>query len=270
MHQKGRAMSRVSVCALIVLAGVAVAAADVSEYIFHFQAIDHETGLVLGDYAVPSAGAWNPAQNAWEWSLDAEVDVMPFSPDDPVEPLATLLPTDGQGNTTSVRVQMPAPGSRQDPKVQLNFVMIAGAGPGMTEFLLTSPLYTFDALVDPQAKAEIGINVTDTDNDGALLTPRAGNTGTSLSYYNGAMPGTGDIFAEILTEDIAAAPLAVAAGSDDTGWQTINDTVSSISAAIHFDLSANDLASGASTYQVVPEPAGLVLFAALALVRRRS
>ncbi len=266
----GKAMSRITLCvAVLAIAGTSVATADLSDYIFYFQACDPETGLCIGDFAVPSEGTWNPEQNAWVWSLESETPVMPFDPNGPTQPLATLMPSDDQGNTTSVMVQAPAPGTRQNPQVQLNFVMIAGAGPGMTEFVLTSPLYSFDPIVNPDAKSEVGVNVTDTNNDGALLTAHNDNDGVSFSYYNGAAPGAGSLFAEILTEDVTAAPLGVGAGSDDTGWQTINDTVSTASSEIHFELSANDLASGSSTYILVPEPASLVLLAGLALLRRR-
>ena len=57
----------------------------------------------------------------------------------------------------------------------------------------------------------------------------------------------------------------------ESGFLPIGETVNDMSSLVSFTLSAQDLASGTSSYVIVPEPASLAVLAlgALALLRRR-
>jgi hypothetical protein len=56
------------------------------------------------------------------------------------------------------------------------------------------------------------------------------------------------------------------------GYSSITEAADSMSSLISFELSANDLASGTSHFQIIPEPSalGLLVLGSVALLRRRS
>ena len=154
-----------------------------------------------------------------------------------------------------------------DPMVSLDFAVIAGISD--TTFTITTAAVSFDPLVNPDAYASATATVTDTGIDGATMTGL--QTGAKLyeARYNGSVA-----WADLI--DSISAGLA----SSETGdgrrplvapnMETIPDTVVSIEAQYKFVLSAEDFASGTSTFEVVPEPATLILLGIGAMMLRRK
>jgi len=159
-----------------------------------------------------------------------------------------------------------------DPQVNLSFAVQAGTS--ATSFAISSALLTFPTIPTPQGLASAAFSVTDINHNAATLTG-LGPAGMSyLAHYNGQVP-TGTPFTEQIPQVLA--PVG-GTGTEDvtvppTGYATIADPVSDMSSEVTFTLTARDIASGTSNYEIipVPEPAGLLLaVAAIVLVRRRA
>lgn len=160
----------------------------------------------------------------------------------------------------------------EDPVVNLLFDVTAGAAD--TVFSITSGLLGFPAIVNGEGSASTGMTLSDSGQDnGAVLTGIAG-PGANRSYeanYNG-LPPAGTNFAAFIPGLATAIPGDSTSGSDSTGgFLPIPGAVTSMGARFAFVLSANDSASGTSSFNIrIPEPASalLVLTGLLALRRR--
>lgn len=224
-----------------------------------------------------SSGAWSSAtfqvaQGAdgnWRWASN-ETHVFFGGPDGNggTQNLGCINPpVDGNATTTSIEYIA-------DPIVNLNFSVAAGNS--TTTFMIGSALLTFPTINSASGRASAAFTVTDLLGDGATLT---GLTGlTNNSGYTSAVNGVagpvmvGARFTDLLSVPILAAPLNSATDSEQSpgaGYTPIAGSVSSISSWIKFSLTANDLASGTTFFEVVPEPASLVLLALGGLLIRR-
>ena len=171
-----------------------------------------------------------------------------------------------------------------DPRVSLGFSVEAADVD--TAFTITSALVPFSAITNPLAYASAGVTLTG-DGDGAQLTGLfAGGKAYEARYNTDSTPV---VWAQ-LVGPVTAPPNTTVVSPDrrpGAGYELIPATVSSIQSEFKFLLSANDLASGTSRFEVlVPEPgcfalaavgavclAGLAcrrLFAAQALRRNRA
>lgn len=238
---------------------VPLAAADgISDPIFSVE-VCHDTGCV-GVFNVSQAdGTWQGGSFLWVLP-----QVQPIFADDGSGQLIATLSTEGGGTFIAI-----TPGSgRSAAQVNLGFAMQSGGAP--TTFTVKSALLTLDSpLANPQGRASVGINVSDADGDGAILTGYGPTGGAYLAQYNGFVPW-GTTFDESIASIVTPDPFGTASGWNDTDWQPIAATVANMSTQVRFQLTANDFASGTSNFQIVPEPAGLlVLLAGLGLVRRR-
>jgi hypothetical protein len=147
----------------------------------------------------------------------------------------------------------------EDPVVQLNFSVAAGNL--ATTFTITSPLLSFPAIDPASGRATAGVTVTDTNGDGASLTPDT-QPGLYTSRYNGAVPG-GTLFADLLGAPVTAAAFDSASASESFpgggAFSAIAGPVSDMSARYRFSLTANDEASGTSSYEIIPGPSAIAL-----------
>lgn len=150
-----------------------------------------------------------------------------------------------------------------DPEVNLNFSVQAGSS--ATTFHIASSLLSFPTISSPTGLANASYTLTDFNFDGASLTGVGETGGGYLAQYNGwaghpAGP-MGTTFAEgIFTMSTFGGVVTQNYEYPAGGGQTaIGVPVSNMSSLISFQLSSNDLASGTSHFEIVPEPAAVAL-----------
>jgi hypothetical protein len=160
-----------------------------------------------------------------------------------------------------------------DPVVNLSFSVTAGPNAGGTDFTIKSALLSFPTILaaDAKGRASTSFTVTDgLDDDGATLTPLAAPK-AYLAQYNGFVPD-GTTFTNLIDAIVVAPEDTIGVSAEYPGggaYELIGVDVNDMSAQISFTLSPNDLASGTSTFEIIPEPATFILLAGLALLRRR-
>jgi hypothetical protein len=246
----------VLVCALG-LTGTA-AYADMPDVVFEITA-------EAGGYSttVPILAEWgdyNEETGVWSWEMPAYLEFW----DDFVY----------LGTMTEFTVNI-----HEDPEVNLNFAVQSGSED--TDFHIASALLSFDPITEPEGRASATFTMTDFDGSGATLTGIGdpdGVGGGYLAQYNGWAGDPfngpqGTTFAEGITSMSAGAYQTDVENLNvpESGWLPIDETVYDMSSLISFTLTANDLASGTSHYEIVPEPGALMMLAVggLALLRRR-
>lgn len=249
---------------LAILVGAPVAMADISNHVFDLEVC--QGGNCVGLYQVDiGQGGWNPEHTVYTWTLNMDTPIVPIGGGAVV---ATLLKND-----TFVTITPPG-GERSDPQVNLNFSVVAGSA--VTEFTINSALLTFPALNNAQARASAAFTVTDgIDGDGATLLGLGTPAEPGFAYttqYNGFVPA-GATFKQLIPQ-VVAGPEGQATVSADWpgggGYLPLGGSISDMSSQIHFTLTPNDIASGTSTFEIVPEPTALLLvLAGLASLRRR-
>jgi hypothetical protein len=248
---------------ITLLAVIPMASADMGSTLLVVSA-SGDGGLSHGSYALQASdgvGYWD--DNVYHWQLSNDINIM-FNATT-VGTLYALNPVTGEPATTLE--------FHNDPEVHLNFAVTAGTTD--TVFQFTTSEATFATIYDPLGKSEVGINVSDRNHNGATLSLIAPLAGTSQSYVNGLPPppyggGAGSLFSDILAGPIVAPVNGTQSQQDTTaGFVPIGGAASSMSAQLNFRLTARDLASGSSTFVIMPEPSGLLLLGLLALLRRR-
>jgi hypothetical protein len=237
----------------VLMGGVPMAAAGLSDVVLRIEAAN---GRASGFLEFTQEDGWWEG-NIFYWQTQVPLEICDAN--------GGLIGTFGPAAITSYVV--PGRGRANNPQVNLGFAMQAGDAP--TAFTVKSALLSFDPMVNPDARATVGINVSDAIGDGATLTGNGPNGGSYLAQYNGFVPD-GTAFAELVQSVVVLDPFGTGTGAGDSGWVQILDTVYDMSAEITFTLTEHDLASGTSTFQLVPEPSSLLLVVAgLAFLRRR-
>lgn len=200
---------------------------------------------------------FDPETQVWSWTLLVDVPIL--SLDEQIL-LGTL-----QANATALQFA-------QDPSVNLNFAVEAGPAAGGTSFTIKSALLSFPTLFNAEGRASAAFTLTDgVDDDGATLAPLNGDPGSYLAQYNGFVP-SGATFTYLMPQMVADPMDTVSLSQEYPGgglFTPIAGAVSDMSTQVHFLLSPNDLASGTSVFEIIPEPAGLLLLAVGLLAARR-
>lgn len=250
-----------ALCALGVVANVAVADLP-TEPIMSIE-VCQPGGTCLGGYSLDyddANGHWWQDGNDFYFQLDQDIEI--FDDATGLTKVATLKADDGQGNPTVISLF-------EDPSVNLNFAVQAGA----TDAIVTMTSSTLPvSLTNPSASAQIAWNLSDgdfsdIDGDGnyASLRGQYGSGGAYRARYN-----AGSVFTDLVTSEQHAG-FGDSIGFTDSYVSSIAGGVTQISSQIYFELTANDLASGTSEFEVIPEPASLLLLvASLGLLRRRG
>lgn len=237
----GRALA-----ALAIAGATSLAYADLDGNAFHIEA-SNEDGSA--SYSVPlDAFEYDADSNTYKWFSTGPVDLVD---EESGETIATL--TSGNAFVAG------------DPAVNFGFAVMAGAWD--TTFFITSALVAFPAINSAQGQAGAAFTITDQDRNGATLSTlnRAGKAYNAT--YNGSTT-----FANLVSGFSAGS--GHSASSDEnappTGYDNIAGSVTSIESSVYFELSANDLASGTNSFEVIPEPSTLALLAlgALSMLRR--
>lgn len=239
-----------AVALLFAAAGLPTAFADLSNIVF---AIDATSATGQGTYTAGIADGHLVIDGyLYEWSLAQPVEIR-----DPSNGMLIATITDASATYIG------------DPQVNLSFAVTAG--PALTDFTIKSSLLTFPAINFPSARASAAFTVTDGDDEGgATLTGLRGEA--YLAQYNGFVPN-GTEFTQLIQQVVA--PLSGTADLSEEypgggAYAAIAGPATDMSSQISFSLSANDLASGTSNFEIIPEPCGLLLLAVSAgLLRRR-
>ncbi len=155
-----------------------------------------------------------------------------------------------------------------DPGVNLAFEVQAAAWD--TTFNIQSSIITFPSTQNPKGYALAAVTVMDAAGGGATLEGMFAGGMAYQARYN-----SNSIFASLIGP-MAADPddsASVTERIPDSGRLSISDNVTSIESQFHFVLSANDLASGSSRFDVMPVPepftVGVLAVGGLTLLRRR-
>lgn len=228
----------------------ATASADVSNVVFSVTATNSQgtatwQGTVVDGYFDDVAGTY-------DWAMSGPLDLV-----DPTN--GNVIATLTEGSTHLV----------MDPQINLTFAVQAGNTD--TSFTISSALLSFSTINSAVGKSSAAMSVTDLSGDGATLTGDSANGLAYLTQYNGFVPG-GTTFSEDINTISAGAFLSGNASSNvpPIGTSPIGGSVSNMSAQIKFVLSANDIASGTTNFEITPEPATLALLGAgFGLIRRR-
>ncbi len=259
------------IAALLASAAASVASADILGYVISVQAEStDEFGVTRsGTYNVeldfsPGGGYWNPDTQEYDWSLPN--DVVITAGDGTV--LGGIRARDPNNPLLRTSVYC-----REDPQVDVNFSVFAGSL--NTTFTITSPTLSFATLANTQGRTSAGFSLTDLDGDGVSLSGWNGNS-VYTARYNGAVPGGTTFNDHFFGTSGTPDPFGSYSTSENypgVGFTPIGPDVSDMSSRFRFTLSANDIASGTSVYEIIPVPApsavALLGLGGLLVARRR-
>ncbi len=224
---------------------------DISNVIFRIEATNGAgTGVLefTRDELV-----YNPVSDSYHWNTGTQVI---FS--DTFDVIATL-----QNANLGIY--------QNDPKKIAGAFAVA-AGDSDTTFTIQLPQLSFDALPASATAARMGMagNVTDVGGGGVAMLPLGDADGIFLAGYNGLVPG-GTLFGEALAGVTAATGSASLLDVvPDNGLTMLGTAVTDMSTRLEFTLTALDFGGGTHFFEIVPEPASLlVALMGVALLRRR-
>lgn len=251
-----RVSARMHVCAVLAISMVFFATpvqAGLSPITLEISA---QSSLGTGTFQVTLAETnYDPGTSTWYWNSSSPINIM-------------------DGLTTIATIDEASFSYIQDPQVDFGFTVTAGAAD--TTFILTSGLLNFATLNPPSVAgfASAGLLLTDDGSGLANLTGLGLGGSAYLAQLNG-LPPSGTSFANLLSSGLSV--FTPNGTSADTGefptppsFEPILFPVSGMSTQFNFELTANDSASGSSSFVVVPAPGALgLLMIGLICPRRR-
>lgn len=221
-------------------AATSVASADISNVVFTIvaEATDSSGNPLRAEYnALFNDGYFDPDAQEYTWELPQQINLMSSN--------GTIL-----GGISTARVFC-----REDPQVDLNFSVFAGAL--NTTFTITSPTLGFATLNNTVGRTSASLTMTDLDGDGVTMSGWNGNS-IYTSRYNGAVPGGTTFHDHFLGAFGSPDPFGSYSDSQNNplaGYEPIAPAVSDMSSRFRFTLTANDIAGGTSVYEILPIPA---------------
>lgn len=145
-----------------------------------------------------------------------------------------------------------------DPQVALNFSLINGSNSAVNVTFAPANPVQFAPII-AKGTATAAITVTDNDGDGArVIGGFAGGTFYQAVYNSLTTPQN---FCYLINGPVTANPYSSnTASANVPPWVNIAGPISDITSGFSFNLSANDSASGTSSFTVlpVPEPAPML------------
>ena len=162
---------------------------------------------------------------------------------------------------------------RDDPVINLGFSVLAGESD--TDFSISSAtLPIAPPFSSASGNAGAAVMITDLTGGGALLSGNGGVSGTAsyLAHYNGGVPD-GTAFAELLPSAVAG-EWSTESFTDGRppggGYEPITGNLHNMSSMMTFNLTAGDLASGTTFFEIIPEPGAAAMLLVVLVLRRRS
>lgn len=238
-----------ALCVFTVIAAVPFAGAGLTDVIFSVTA-ESDEGTAVYELTMDGMG-WQRTQDQWDWSSDEVIEVK------------------ADNGSTIFTLSDVSLFFRADPQINLSFSVQAGNSD--TAFTIASALLSFPTINNAQGQASSAFTVTDTNNNGATLTGGNGDGNGYNTFYNGYLS---NLFVGQIPSVVV--PAGTSSRSDSAnypanGYAAVGADVSDMSAQVKFSLTAKDLASGTTQYEIVPEPSALVLLAlgGLSMIRRK-
>lgn len=256
------------VASVVAVLGVGVAQADLTHAHLEIRAETTIGGETFVDTKTFET-VWNPDQRSWSYSTsawdvfaDRGIEIGYLNPD-----MSGLSPEDQALHQTSTGIFL-----QQDPIVNLNFAVQANGTD--TTFTITSALLSFPTINSAIGQSSASFAVSDTNGLGGGATLTGAVPGTGGHAYRAAYNGFAgmDLGTTFSTHVLGlSAPVFGTDAVTEDQLPIGIGSVSDMSSKIRFTLTAGDLASGSTVYEIVPEPASLALlvFGAAMLVRRR-
>jgi MYXO-CTERM domain-containing protein len=209
-------------------------------------------------------GDYDPATGTYDWSAGQEIEVRDVFTN---ELLATIMEAEIHYSLGGPAGANPGPPS--GPTVNLNFAV--QADDELTDITVTSALLSFDGIDNAEGRASAGITVTDVLGDGATMTGLHDDGNMYSAQYNGLAPG-GTQFTSFF-DTLEALPFGSNSTSSEfpggSGFEPIGETVMDMSSQFSFSLTPFDIASGTSTWELLPAPGTLALLLVGGLVGTR-